>query len=149
MLEIVTPERLVYSSQADSIIARGIEGTGDIARPYPYGYSIADCTDYYQNGKENKQVAIGGGFIEVRKDKVVVLAESAEFPEDIDVDRARAAKERAERRLSSQSNQDHFDHRRAEIALQKRLTGSTYTANKRLKEARRLGLPGFCCVLQK
>ncbi len=120
LLEIVTPERLVYSEQVDSITARGIEGElGILPGHIPMVTPLQIAPIYIKNGKENKRVAIGGGFIEVRKDKVVVLAESAEFPENIDVDRARAAKERAERRLSSQSNQDHFDHRRAEIALQK------------------------------
>lgn len=120
LLEIVTPERLVYSEQVNSLIARGVEGELGILPghiPLVTPLQIAPIT--IKNGKQEKQVAVGGGFIEIRKDKVVVLAESAEFPEDIDVDRARAAKERAERRLSSQSNQDHFDHRRAEIALQK------------------------------
>lgn len=120
LLEIVTPERLVYSEQVNSLIARGVEGELGILPghiPLVTPLQIAPIT--IKNGKQEKQVAVGGGFIEIRKDKVVVLAESAEFPEDIDVDRARAAKERAERRLSSQSNQDQFDHRRAEIALQK------------------------------
>ncbi|CAH1195511.1 MULTISPECIES: F0F1 ATP synthase subunit epsilon [Paenibacillus] len=120
LLEIVTPERLVYSEQVNSLIARGVEGELGILPghiPLVTPLQIAPIT--IKNGKQEKLVAVGGGFIEIRKDKVVVLAESAEFPEDIDVDRARAAKERAERRLSSQSNQDHFDHRRAEIALQK------------------------------
>lgn len=119
LLEIVTPERLVYSEQVNSITARGIEGElGIMPGHIPMVTPLQIAPIYIHNGKENKRVAIGGGFIEVRKDKVVVLAESAEFPESIDVD-ARAAKERAERRLASQSNQDHFDHRRAEIALQK------------------------------
>lgn len=120
LLEIVTPERLVYSEQVNSLIARGVEGELGILPghiPLVTPLQIAPIT--IKNGKQEKLVAVGGGFIEIRKDKVVVLAESAEFPEDIDVDRARAAKERAERRLNSQSNQDHFDHRRAEIALQK------------------------------
>jgi len=62
---------------------------------------------------------VHGGFMEVRGDKVVILAEAAELPEEIDVDRAMRAKERAERRLRSR---EHIDFRRAEIALQKAMT---------------------------
>ncbi|KQY92090.1 ATP synthase F1 subunit epsilon [Paenibacillus sp. Root52] len=120
LLEIVTPERLVYSEQVDRISVRGVEGElGILPGHIPMVTPLQIAPIMIKSGKEMKQAAIGGGFIEVRKDKVVILAESAEFPESIDVDRARAAKERAERRLASQSNQDHFDHRRAEIALQK------------------------------
>lgn len=56
-------------------------------------------------------------FIEVRKDKVVILAESAELPGDIDIERAQAAKQRAEQRLSGK--RDEFDFRRAEMSLQR------------------------------
>lgn len=67
-------------------------------------------------------IAVHGGFVEVHKDKVTVLAESAELPKDIDVERAEAAKERAQRRLQTRSKQDEIDHRRAELALQRAVT---------------------------
>ncbi|MNP68251.1 ATP synthase epsilon chain [compost metagenome] len=57
--------------------------------------------------------------MEVRKNKVVILAESAEFPSEIDVERALAAQQRAEKRL--QARRDDIDHRRAEMALQRAL----------------------------
>lgn len=75
-----------------------------------------------KKGKETRLIAVHGGFIEVQSDKVIVLAESAELPEEIDVERAIAARERAERRLASRSNQDRIDHRRAELALQRAVT---------------------------
>ncbi|MNF78527.1 ATP synthase epsilon chain [compost metagenome] len=56
----------------------------------------------------------------MRKDKIVILAESAELPEQIDVDRARAAKERAEKRLA-ETKQDNVDFKRAEASLQRAL----------------------------
>ena len=56
--------------------------------------------------------------MEVRKDKVVILAESAELPEQIDIDRARAAKDRAEKRLAD-NKQDNVDFKRAEASLQR------------------------------
>ncbi|MEK5059551.1 F0F1 ATP synthase subunit epsilon [Paenibacillus shunpengii] len=118
LLEIVTPERLIYSEQADSLVVRGLEGELGILPghvPFVTPLQIAPVT-IKANGKEQK-IAVAGGFVEVRKEKVVILAESAELANEIDVDRARAAKERAETRLSS--NRDQFDHRRAELALQK------------------------------
>jgi len=63
------------------------------------------------------QIAVNGGFLEVRPDKVTILAQSAEKPVDIDVERAKKAKERAEQRL--QSEEDHIDFKRAELALKK------------------------------
>ncbi|MFC0525245.1 F0F1 ATP synthase subunit epsilon [Pontibacillus salicampi] len=71
-------------------------------------------------GENNSDlIAVNGGFLEVRPDKVTILAESAERPSDIDVERARRAKERAERRLQSQ--QDDVDFKRAELALKRAL----------------------------
>jgi F-type H+-transporting ATPase subunit epsilon len=70
-----------------------------------------------KDGKENL-VAISGGFIEVKPDKVIILAETAELPDDIDYNRALAAKERAEKRLA-QSGKEEFDFRRAELALRR------------------------------
>lgn len=118
LLEIVTPERLIYSEQADSLVVRGLEGELGILPghvPFVTPLQIAPVT-IKANGKEQK-IAVAGGFVEVRKEKVVILAESAELASEIDIDRARAAKERAETRLSS--NRDQYDHRRAELALQK------------------------------
>ncbi|API91816.1 MULTISPECIES: F0F1 ATP synthase subunit epsilon [Virgibacillus] len=63
------------------------------------------------------KLAVNGGFMEVRPDKVTILAQSAEKPSDIDIDRAQRAKERAERRL--QSKQDDIDTLRAELALRR------------------------------
>src|SRR5699024_7956342 len=70
------------------------------------------------SGDEENQLAINGGLLEVRPDEVTILAQTAERPEDIDVDRARRAKERAERRLQ-QSKQDNVDFHGAELALKR------------------------------
>jgi len=72
-----------------------------------------------KTGGNTEVIAVNGGFVEVRKEKVIVLAESAERAGDIDVERARAARERAELRVQSKRND--IDHLRAEIALQKAL----------------------------
>nr|WP_216671589.1 F0F1 ATP synthase subunit epsilon [Saccharibacillus qingshengii] len=124
MLEIVTPERLIYSGNVTSIIAKSVEGDmgvlpGHVATVAPL--QIGALT--VQHDGKRSHIAVHGGFLEVRRDKVVVLAESAELPESIDVDRARAALERAELRIESiKMHQDEIDHRRAELALKRAMT---------------------------
>ena len=120
LLEIVTPERLIFSEQVNSLVVRGVEGELGILPghvPFVTPLQIAPVS-IKADGKELK-IAVAGGFVEVRKEKVVILAESAELASDIDVERARAALERAETRLSSKGSKDQYDHRRAEIALQR------------------------------
>ncbi|MEB3102514.1 F0F1 ATP synthase subunit epsilon [Ferviditalea candida] len=121
ILEIVTPERKVYEKEAEMVVAKGVAGEmGILANHIPLvtPLKIATVKAKRENGEE--LIAVHGGFMEVRKDRVVILAETAELPEEIDVQRALAAKERAENRLSAK--QEDLDYRRAEIALQKALT---------------------------
>ncbi|WP_159885355.1 F0F1 ATP synthase subunit epsilon [Paenibacillus puerhi] len=122
LLEIVTPERKVYAEQASMIVARGVEGELGILPnhiPLVTPLKIAPITVKNQ-GSKDINIAVNGGFMEVRKDKVVILAESAELPEQIDVDRAKASKDRAEQRLKN-AKQDKIDFHRAEMALQRAL----------------------------
>lgn len=119
LLEVVTPERKVYSDHVNMIIAKGVEGELGILPnhiPLVTPLKIAPVTVKRQ-GQKDEVIAVHGGFMEVRKDKVVILAESAELPGQIDVDRAQAAKERAEKRLAAK--RDEIDFRRAELALQR------------------------------
>ncbi|WP_028550960.1 F0F1 ATP synthase subunit epsilon [Paenibacillus sp. UNC451MF] len=119
LLEIVTPERKVFAEEANMIIVKGVAGELGILPnhiPLVTPLKVAPVT-VKQNGKQ-LYIAVNGGFMEVRKDKVVILAESAELPEQIDLERAQAAKERAEKRLASK---DNYDFKRAEAALQKAL----------------------------
>ncbi|AET57716.1 F0F1 ATP synthase subunit epsilon [Paenibacillus terrae] len=120
LLEIVTPERLVFAEQVDSISVRGSEGDlGILPGHLPLVTPLKIAPVRIKTGGQTEVIAVNGGFVEVRKDKVVILAESAERSEDIDVERARAARERAELRL--QSKQEKVDHHRAEVALQRAL----------------------------
>ncbi|MDQ0492613.1 F0F1 ATP synthase subunit epsilon [Paenibacillus brasilensis] len=120
LLEIVTPERLVYTEQVNSISVRGSEGDlGILPGHLPLVTPLKIAPVSIKIGGQTEVIAVNGGFVEVRKDKVVILAESAERSEDIDVERARAARERAELRL--QSKQEQIDHHRAEVALQRAL----------------------------
>ncbi|MDQ0269252.1 F-type H+-transporting ATPase subunit epsilon [Cytobacillus purgationiresistens] len=71
-----------------------------------------------KNGDQTDFVAVNGGFLEVRPDQVTILAQSAEQANEIDLERAKLARERAEQRLNDQKR-DNVDIRRAELALQR------------------------------
>lgn len=121
LLEIVTPERKVYAEQANMIIVKGVAGElGILPNHIPLVTPLKVAPITIKKDGKSELIAVNGGFMEVRKDKVVILAESAERPGDIDVERAKAAKERAEKRLGSK--QDAIDFHRAELALQRALT---------------------------
>lgn len=120
LLEIVTPERIVYSQQVKMVIAKGVEGElGILANHIPLvtPLRIAPVTIKTEDGEEI--IAVNGGFMEVRKDKVVILAESSELPSEIDIERAIAAREKAEQRLLS--NLEAEELRNTEIELQRAL----------------------------
>jgi ATP synthase, F1 epsilon subunit (delta in mitochondria) len=118
LLEVVTPERIVYSEQADMVVVKGAEGElGILPNHIPLVTPLKIAPVRVKSGSKEQLIAVHGGFMEVRKDKVVILAESAELPEEIDIDRARSAKERAERRLAQRA--ENIDYARAQIALQK------------------------------
>lgn len=117
-VEIVTPERLVYNEKADMIVVPGIQGyLGILAlhAPIVSGLDIG-VLKVITGGKESK-FAISGGFMEVSDNKVVVLADTAEQGNEIDVLRAKEARERAEQRLSNRTAD--VDSARAEMALRK------------------------------
>ncbi len=121
-VEVVTPERIVYSGEANLVIARGSMGELGIMpnhMPLVTPLEIAPVRVKKTDGTEDR-IAVSGGFMEVQKEKVTILAKTAELPEDIDVNRALAAKERAERRLA-QSGQEELDFKRAQLALQRAL----------------------------
>jgi F-type H+-transporting ATPase subunit epsilon len=120
-LEIVTPERTVYERDVASVSVKGAAGElGILPKHVPLvsPLKVAPVRAKKPEGGEDL-IAVHGGFMEVRRDKVVILAEAAELPEEIDVDRALRAKERAEERLRHREN---YDFRRAEIALQRAMT---------------------------
>ncbi|MBD0384312.1 F0F1 ATP synthase subunit epsilon [Paenibacillus sedimenti] len=131
LLEIVTPEHKVYAEQANMIVVKGVEGELGILPnhiPLVTPLKIGPITVKKQ-GSKDEIIAVNGGFMEVRKDKVVILAESAELPEQIDIDRAKAAKERAEKRLADMK-QSNVDFKRAEASLQRALNRITVAGRK-------------------
>jgi F-type H+-transporting ATPase subunit epsilon len=129
LLEIVTPERKVYEQEVHMVVVRGAEGElGILPNHIPLVTPLLIGPLKIERDGVNEFIAVSGGFMEVRKNKVVVLAESAELPQEIDLERAVAARERAERRLHTK--RDDIDHRRAELALQRALNRMNVAKNK-------------------
>ncbi|ASS67279.1 MULTISPECIES: F0F1 ATP synthase subunit epsilon [Paenibacillus] len=121
LLEIVTPERTVYSKDVNMVIIRGVEGEmGILPNHVPTVTPLKISAVTAKIGSNYENIAVSGGFAEVRHEKVVILAESAELPGEIDVDRAELAKKRAEERIRNR-NKETVDHHRAELALQRAL----------------------------
>ena len=121
-LEITTPMRLVVSEMVDEVVAPGVEGYfGVLPGHAPFLTTLGVGVVTYRIGRDERHLAIAGGFAEVRNDKVIILADSAERPEEIDRARAERARERAERRLSGRSQED-VDYARAQAALMRALT---------------------------
>lgn len=118
LVEIVTPERKVYAETANMVSVTGIEGElGILPNHIPLVTPLRIAPVVIKRDGKVDVIAVGGGFIEVRKDKIVILAESAELATNIDVNRAEAAKERAQQRLAAK--RDEVDYRRAELSLQR------------------------------
>ncbi len=117
-LDIITPERMVYSEDVNMVIVRATDGDLGVLpghAPLVAGLDIWPLRVLRDEGE--RLISVCSGFIEVRPDKVTVLAACAELPEEIDVKRAEAARARAESRIK-----DHgpdIDMARAEAALRR------------------------------
>lgn len=119
-LEIVTPEKKVLSETVDIVVAPGEEGEfGALPNHIPFLSKLKVGELRFRVGNSTKYVAIMGGYAEVLPDRVTILATAAEEATDIDVIRARAARERAERRLKEAK--DRYEFAVAQAALQRAL----------------------------
>ena len=127
--EVVTPDRLFYGEEVEAISFSTPEGEmGVLADHAPMLIAVIPCILKIHNGTSEEFAAIGEGFIEVTKEKVVAIVDSAEWPEEIDVNRATLAKKRAEEQLASQK----FD-----FEMEQLLKMSIQRANNRIKTAKR------------
>ncbi len=116
LLEIVTPDRKVLSQEVDYVGAPGALGEfGILPNHIPFLSSLGVGSLYYKDSGKTFYVFIAGGFAEVNGEKVTVLAEVAEKAEEIDIERARKARERAEARLAKQQEQVQFARAQAQI----------------------------------
>jgi F-type H+-transporting ATPase subunit epsilon len=117
-LEVATPTRLVVTETVDEVVAPGTEGYFGVLpghAPFLTTLGVGELT--YRRGREERHLAIAGGFAEVRNDKVIVLADTAEYPEEIDRARAERARARAEQRLIGRASEAEIDYERAARSL--------------------------------
>lgn len=119
-LQIITPNRIFFEGEVERVILRAVDGDIGILKnhtPLVTPLSIGKVR-ITQEG-QLKEAAIAGGFVHVDKEKTVVITDAAEWPEEIDLERANEAKYRAEERLKTKD--PAIDRVRAEIALKKAL----------------------------
>ncbi len=118
-LKIITPERVVFEEEnVDSVTLPGSEGELTILpRHAPLMSGLAPGGLRFRRGGEEFDVALSGGFLEVRDNKVTVLADTAERSEEIDAERAAEARERAASRIAT--HEDNLDVARALAALER------------------------------
>ncbi len=120
-VDVITAERVVYSdSEIDVVVAPGAAGELAILPSHaPFITSLAPGELRLRKGNEETSMVVTGGFLEVRDDKVVILAEAAERAEEIDLARAEEARRRAEQRLASRETA--VDVARVEAELRRSL----------------------------
>jgi len=119
-VDIVTAEGVVYSEEVDVVIAPGVEGQlGILPHHAPLMTTLQVGELRVRKGGEEFSLVISGGFLEVRPDRVIVLADAAERVEEIDLARAEEAKRRAQEQLSHPTPE--VDLAQAEAALRRSL----------------------------
>ena len=116
-LKIITPDRVFYEGEASMVEFNTTEGEIGVYKMHVPTTVIVSLTITEAEGQ--KHAALHAGFVEILPEKVTILAEIIEWPEEIDLDRADRAKERAEERLRSKTPET--DILRAETALQRAL----------------------------
>ena len=119
-LEIVTPEKMIFSGEVSSLLAWGVEGQlGILPHHAPLMTMLQPGDLVIKKDGDEDTLTLGGGFLEVRPDKVVVLADACERAEEIDVARAKEAKKRAQEALKTARTT--VDAAAAEAALRRSL----------------------------
>ena len=120
-LEIVTPERLAYSDDVDMVLVPGIDGELGVLPHHTPLVSLLGVGELkIRKGGDEESFAIVGGFLQVRPDKVVVMAETASLASDIDLEKAQEARREAERALAA-GYHEGADLSSARAALQQAL----------------------------
>ncbi len=129
-LEIVTPERRVLSVQVDEVRAPGVLGGFGVRFNHePFMTALEPGRLTYVEGGREHHYAVGGGFLQVAENRVMVLADTAEAAADIDVERARRAFDEAQGRLLKMTAQD--DRYQQEAARAQRASARLAVAGKR------------------
>ncbi len=126
LFELATPVRMLVTAEVDEVVAPGSEGYfGVLPGHAAFLTTLGSGEVSYRTGPREHYLAVAGGFAEVRADHVIILAEHAERPEEIDRARAERARQRAELRLQGKSpegTQEEIDYARALAALARALT---------------------------
>lgn len=130
-LKIITPEKVLLEEEVDAVFSTSVDGEfGILPNHIPMMTSLSIGLTKYLQDKQEKFVATIGGIFQVENNNVTILSDAAEYGEEVDLPRARAAKERAEARLGT--GLTDVDADRAQIALARAMT--------RLKAASKAGI---------
>jgi len=117
-LKIIEPDGMFFEGEAEFLEFTSVEGQMGVYKNHiPLTTILEPCVVKIHANGEVKKAAVMGGFIEIQKERITILAEDANWPEEIDVERAEAAKKRAEERLSKR--EAGLDLVRAEAALKR------------------------------
>jgi F-type H+-transporting ATPase subunit epsilon len=139
LLEIVTPERLAFSDEVDSVVLPGSEGElGVLPHHAPLVSTLGVGELRIRKGGNEESFAIVGGFVQVRPDKVVVMAETADLASEIDLGKAEEARREAERALES-GYHEGADLSAARAALQQALLRIRVAERRHREGPRRRG----------
>lgn len=119
-LTIATPEKMFFTGEAEQIIITSTDGEmGVLPGHLPMVVALGAAPIRIQTADGWREAALSGGFAEIETDKVVVMADTAEWPEEIEINRAMEAKTRAEERM--QNRLSEIEYLRTQIALQRAL----------------------------
>jgi len=130
-VEIITPERLVKQTQAESVVVPAVDGElGILAHHAPLLAQLVPGIIRMGQGESVELFAVSGGFVEVNKNHVSIFAESAEMAHEIDEERARLAAERAKESMKVATTETEL--RQAEAALRRAMTRLRITEGLRL-----------------
>jgi F-type H+-transporting ATPase subunit epsilon len=135
-LEIVTPERQAYSEEVDAVFCPGVEGEFGVLPHHAPLLSMLGVGELrIRKGGDEEFFAIAGGFVQVRPDKVVVMAELADLSSEINLESAQEARNEAERALQQGFNEP-VDLAQARVAMERALV-RIRVAERRHREGRR------------
>lgn len=123
-IKVISPDRIFYQGKVEFVEFNTIEGImGIYPRHIPTTTIISPGILKLRNATEEKVAALHSGFVEVLENYIVIIAESVEWPEEIDKNRAKEAQVRAERRIKEKG----LDEKRAELALKRSITRQKLT----------------------
>lgn len=135
-LEIITAERQVFADDVNVVVAPGIEGElGILPHHAPLMTMLAPGELLIRKDSEETYMSVSGGFLEVRPDKILILADACERAEEIDIERAEAAKHRAEERLKTRTPE--LDVAQVQAALLRSLVRLKVAERRRRKSSLR------------